>query len=82
MQLQLTTEERLTLENAILKSNNLKMQSVQLQQSFDAVQKDYDTLVSNICKKNSQKKEDVVNIDTQKGIIIFKGKETGKQKKK
>lgn len=58
-------EEKLILENNVLKENNLSLQVQMLQSERQAI-------ITNFCINNSQKAEDVININMQEGSIEFK----------
>ena len=62
-------EERLLIENNVLKENNLSMQITMLQSERQ-------NLIADFCKRNSKKTEEVVGINVAEGFVEFKdGKE-------
>lgn len=67
-------EEKLTIENNVLKENNLTLQVQMLQNERQG-------LITEFVKRNSKKTEDVVNINVQEGSVEFKEatKEKGKK---
>ena len=73
-----TKEEKLAIENNVLKESNLSMQ-IQL------LQNDRQMLIADFCKQNSQKTEDVLGVNVQEGSVEFResvpsGKEENPEK--
>lgn len=75
MQLQLSKEERLELENGHLKTQLLEQQLQGLEQKKN-------DLLKSFCERNSQKPEDLEGVDLQSGLANFKEPEPDKKKKK
>ena len=65
MQLQLTTEERLRLENLKIKNDNLQLLS-------QMIKAEYDGALENFCRKNSKKIIEIENVDLNSGLVSFK----------
>ena len=61
-------EEKLVIENNVLKENNLALQIQMLQGERQG-------LITDFVKRNSRKTEDVVNINVQEGSVDFRDKE-------
>ncbi len=69
--LHLTKEEKLELENGLLKEQNLGLQ-------IQGLQSDRQKVVSEFCKRVNQKPEDIISWDLNSGIVEFKN---GKKEK-
>lgn len=67
----LTKEEKLELENSLLKEQNLGLQ-------IQGLQSDRQKVVSEFCKRVNQKPEDIIRWDLNSGIVEFKN---GKKEK-
>ena len=65
-------EEKLTIENNVLKENNLSLQ-------IRSLQNERQGLVKAFCDKNSKKTDDVVGVNIEEGSVEFKEE---KEKKK
>lgn len=60
----LTKEEKLTLENNVLKENNLQMQ-------INLLQNERQGFIRAYCDKNSLLAEEITNVNIQDGYIEF-----------
>ena len=60
-----TKEEKLAIENNVLRESNLSMQ-IQL------LVNDRQALITDFCKRNSQKTEDVLGVNVQEGSVEFR----------
>ena len=58
-------EEKLLIENNVLKENNLSLQ-------IQSLQNERHGLVKAFCDKNSKKTEDVVGVNIAEGFVEFK----------
>ena len=67
-------EEKLQIENNVLRTDNFQLQANMLINERQA-------MVAEFCKKNSKKTEDVININLQEGSVEFKEEEKGGKKK-
>lgn len=63
-QIYFSKEEKLGIENNILKINNLQMQ-------IQILQSEQQKFVNDFCAKNNQKIENAVNMNLQDGYIEF-----------
>lgn len=72
-QFQISSEEKLRLENSILKINNadLIIQSERVKQ---------DNIINEICQRLNIKRQDITNFDIESGIIVVKELETETEK--
>lgn len=61
----LTKEERLELENSLLKEQNITLQAQNLQSERQRI-------INEFCKRVNRKPEDIESWDIQKGIVNFK----------
>ena len=67
-------EEKLTLENNVLKENNLVLQ-------VQSLQKEREGMIAAFCARNSHNREDLVNVNVQEGWCEFKDDEKADKKK-
>ena len=68
-------EEKLTLENNVLKENNLVLQ-------IQNLQKEREGMIAGFCGRNSRKREELVNVNVQEGWVEFKDEERKESKAK
>lgn len=61
-QFQISTEEKLQLENSILKIDNANL-------TIQAERARQDVIINNICSRLGIKREDITNFDIQTGVI-------------
>lgn len=64
----LTKEEKLELENSLLKEQNLSYQ-------IQSLQTERQKLVNDFCKRVNQKPDDILRWDLNAGIVEFKSEE-------
>lgn len=72
--LHLTKEEKLELENSLLKEQNLTLQ-------IQGIQTERQKVVGEFCKRVNQKPEDIIRWDLNSGIVEFKNDKKGKSSK-
>lgn len=68
--LHLTKEEKLELENSLLKEQNLSFQ-------VQSLQNERQKLVNDFCKRVNQQPEDILRWDLNAGIVEFKNDKKG-----
>ncbi len=70
----LTKEEKLELENSLLKEQNLSFQ-------IQSLQNERQKLINDFCKRVDQQPEDILRWDLNAGIVEFKNDKKGKSSK-
>lgn len=68
-------EEKLTLENNVLKENNLQMQ-------MTILQGERQNLITDFCRRNSKSAEEVTGVNLQEGSVEFSDKGIESKKKR
>lgn len=72
-QFQISSEEKLQLENSILKMDNANL-------TIQAERARQDVIINNICSRLGIKREDITNFDIQTGTITTNDEVDTKQK--
>jgi hypothetical protein len=71
--LNFSNEEKLSLQNNVLREQNLGLQITQLQNERQ-------NFINDFCKKVSRKPEDILTVDVNSGFIEFKEEEVSEKK--
>lgn len=72
--LNFSSEEKLKLENNVLKEQNLGLQITQLQNERQA-------FINGFCNKVSRKPEDILTVNVMEGFVEFKEDQKPEEKK-